>query len=135
MRFLAGIFVHDARLKLIALAISFFLWASYTSEPFGQVAYTVPITFVNVPEGFAVAGDAPNAVRVVLRGRSGLLRRLTPTDLVLDVDLGSAPSGDTAVLISNRMVRVPYGTDVVRITPSQFRISLMRTATPPPPPE
>jgi hypothetical protein len=135
MRFLARIFVHNAGLKLIALAISFFLWASYTAEPFAQVAYTVPIAFVNVPEGFAVAGDAPNAVRVVLRGRSGLLRRLTPTDLVLDVDLGSAPSDDTAVHISDRMVRVPYGTDVVRITPSQFRISLVRTATPPSPPE
>jgi len=132
MRRLRRIFTHNLGLKIIALIISFSLWAIYTAEPFAQVGYNVPIAFTNVPAGFAVAGDAPNAVRVVLRGRSGLLRRLTPADLALDIDLRSAPSGQVPLTISDGMVRVPFGTDVVRVTPSQFRINLVPTAAPSP---
>jgi len=131
MRLLKRIFLHNAGLKLLALAVSSSLWVIYTAEPFAEVGYAVPIAFTNVPEGFAVTGDAPNTVRVVLRGRSGLLRRLTPSDLALDIDLGTAPSGEIPVRISDQMVRVPYGTEVARITPSQFRISILRTAVPP----
>ena len=91
MRLLRRVFLHNLRLKLIALGISFFLWATYTAEPFEQIGYNVPVAYVNVPDGLAVSGAPPNAVRVVLRGRSGLLRRLGPNDLTLDVDLAAAP--------------------------------------------
>src|SRR4029077_16635700 len=125
------IFVHNLHLKLIALGISFFLWATYTAEPFAQVGYNVPVAYINVPEGLAVGGAPPNVVRVVLRGRSGLLRRLTPTDLTLDVDLATAPSGDVAVRLTSSMVVVPFGTEVMRMAPAEFHLSLVATTAPP----
>jgi YbbR-like protein len=131
MRLLRGLFVHNLSLKLIALGISFFLWATYTAEPFEQIGYNVPVAYINVPEGLAVGGAPPNTVRVVLRGRSGLLRRLTPADLALNVDLATAPSGDVPIRLSPSMVDVPYGTEVVRIAPAQFRVSLVATKIPP----
>jgi len=130
MRLLRRIFLHNIGLKLVAVAISFFLWATYTSEPFAQVGYNVPVTYVNVPDGLAVAGSPPNVVRVVVRGRTGLLRRLTPADLTVDIDLSTAPSGDVPIRVSPSMVGVPYGTDVVRLAPSEFHISLVPTSTP-----
>jgi hypothetical protein len=131
MRLLRRVFLHNWGLKLIALGISFFLWATYTSEPFAQVGYNVPVAFVNVPDGLAVSGAPPNIVRVVLRGRSGLLRRLTPADLTLDVDLAAAPSGDVPIHLAPRMVGVPYGTEVMRLAPAEFHIALVPTSTPP----
>ena len=131
MRLLRRFLLRNWRLKLIALAISFFLWASYTAEPFAQVGYNVPVAYVNVPDGLAVGGAPANVVRVVLRGRSGLLRRLTPADLTLDVDLAAAPSGDHPIQLSPRMVGVPYGTEVVRLAPSELHISLVPTKIPP----
>jgi hypothetical protein len=112
------------------LGISFFLWATYTAEPFEQVAYNVSVAYLNVPDGLAVGGAPPNAVRVVLRGRSGLLRRLTPADLTLDVDLATAPSGDVPIRLSPTMVGVPYGTEVVRLAPAEFHVSLVPTKIP-----
>jgi YbbR-like protein len=135
MRPLRRIFLHNLRLKLIALGISFFLWATYTAEPFAQVGYNVPVTYVNVPDGLAVGGTPPNAVRVVLRGRSGLLRRLTPNDLTLDVNLATAPSGDVPIRLAPNMVGVPYGTEVVRLAPAEFQVSLVPTKIPPGPSE
>jgi YbbR-like protein len=131
MRLFRRLFLHNLSLKLIALGISFFLWAMYTAEPFEQVGYNVPVAYVNVPEGLAVGGAPPNAVRVVLRGRSGLLRRLTPTDLTLVVDLATAPSGDVPIRLSPSMVGVPYGTEVLRLAPAEFHVSLVGTKIPP----
>jgi YbbR-like protein len=131
MRLLRRLLLHNLGLKVIALAISFFLWATYTAEPFEQIGYNVPVAYLNVPEGLAVGGAPPNAVRVVLRGRSGLLRRLTPADLTLDVDLATAPSGDVPIRLSSSMVTVPYGTEVLRIAPAEFRVSLVPTKIPP----
>ncbi|PYU24606.1 MAG: hypothetical protein DMG32_13510 [Acidobacteria bacterium] len=130
MRLLRRLFLHNLRLKLIALGISFFLWVTYTAEPFEQVAYNVSVAYLNVPDGLAVGGAPPNAVRVVLRGRSGLLRRLTPADLTLDVDLATAPSGDVPIRLSPTMVGVPYGTEVVRLAPAEFHVSLVPTKIP-----
>jgi hypothetical protein len=131
MRLLRRVFLHNLRLKLIALGISFFLWATYTAEPFAQVGYNVPVFYVNVPEGLAVGGVPPNVVRVVLRGRSGLLRRLTPADLTLSVDLATAPSGEVPVRLLPAMVDIPYGTEVVRLSPAEFQVSLVPAKTPP----
>jgi hypothetical protein len=131
MRLLRRVFLHNLRLKLIALGISFFLWATYTAEPFEQIGYNVPVAYVNVPDGLAVSGAPPNAVRVVLRGRSGLLRRLGPNDLTVDVDLAAAPSGDVPIRLFPNMVGVPFGTEVVRLAPSEFHVSLVPTKVPP----
>jgi hypothetical protein len=131
MRLLRRVFLHNLRLKLIALGISFFLWATYTAEPFAQIGYNVPVAFVNVPDGLAVGGVPPNAVRVVIRGRSGLLRRLAASDLTLNVDLATAPSGDVPIRLSPGMVGVPYGTEVVRLAPAEFHVSLVPTKIPP----
>jgi hypothetical protein len=131
MRLLRRIFLHNLRLKLIALGISIFLWATYTAEPFAQIGYNVPVAFVNVPDGLAVGGAPPNAVRVVIRGRTGLLRRLTPSDLTLDVNLATAAPGDVPIRLSPSMVVVPYGTEVVRLAPFEFHVSLVPTKIPP----
>lgn len=131
MRLLRRVFLHNLGLKLIALGISFFLWSTYTAEPFAQVGYNVPVFYVNVPTGLAVGGAPPNVIRIVLRGRSGLLRRLTPADLTLNVDLATAPSGEVPIQLLPTMVEVPYGTEVVRMAPTEFHVSLVPSKTPP----
>lgn len=130
MRLIRRIFVHNVGLKLLALAISFSLWVTYTAEPFADVGYNVPLAFVNVPAGLALGDDAPNVVHVRLRGRSGLLRRLVPSDLNFNVDLAGVKAGRVPVELKPEMVHTPYGTEVVLITPAQFRVTLVTSATP-----
>src|SRR5947209_3728896 len=130
MRLLRRFLLRDLGLKLLALAISFVLWASYTSEPIADTGYNVPVAFINVPAGFTVAGDAPTAVHVRLRGRPPLLRRLDARDLSVTVDMARATAGEVPVQLTPAMVEAPYGTQVVLMTPAQFRVTLVLSPTP-----
>jgi len=130
MRFLKRVFLHNLGLKLLALAISFSLWALYAAEPMAQFGFDVPIAFVNVPRNLAIADDAPRAVHLLIQGHAALMRRLTPADLAFTVDLSRAGAGETLVQMSPQMAAVPYGTSVLRVAPQQFRVSLVVTPTP-----
>jgi diadenylate cyclase len=118
--------LHNWHLKLIALLAAFLLWSTYTSEPAAEVAYVVPLEFRNVPAHLELSGDAPAQVRLRVRGRSALLRRLSPADLGVFVDLAGAQPGELRIELTPDMVETPYGATVVRIAPAEFRLSLVQ---------
>ncbi len=117
--------LHNWHFKLIALLAAFLLWSAYTSEPAAEVAYVVPLEFRNVPAHLELSGDAPTQVRLRVRGRSALLRRLSPADLGVSVNLAGAQPGEMRVELTPDMVETPYGATVVRIAPAEFRLSLV----------
>lgn len=122
-------------LKLLSLGIAILLWAAYTAEPMAEIGYQVPIEFHNLPPDLEISGDVPAQAYVRVRGRSMLLRRLTPADLAIRVDLAGKTSGETAVQISPDQIAPPYGATVVRISPAQLRLRLVtRKETLPAPP-
>ncbi len=132
LRFLREWVLNNWGLKLLALAISFLLWTTYTAEPFSEVGYLVPLEFRNIPSNLEISGDVATQVHLRLRGRSGLLRRLTPADLSIAVDLSGRPAGETLIHLAPDHVRVPYGATVVSVAPSDVRALLVprRTAQP-----
>ena len=125
MSFARDWIVHNWPLKLLALGISFLLWATYTSEPFVEVGYTVPIQFYNIPSALEIAGDAPTQAHVRIRGRSMVLRRLTPADLAISVDLSNTRPGPTSVHIVPSQIDLPPGVELVRITPAEIHLRLV----------
>jgi len=125
MRFLRQYIFANAALKLLALGISFLLWATYTSEPYAEVGYQVPIEFTSMPTHLEISGDLPTSVHVRVRGRSALLRRMVVADLNLRVDLKGGREGPSQIRITPDMVGVPYGVTVVQVSPSQFQVTLV----------
>jgi hypothetical protein len=116
--------LHNWALKLLALAASFLIWATYTSEPFVEVGYVAPLEYLNIPTELELVGDAPTHARVYVRGRSAVLRRLSPNDLPIQVDLSGSGPGETLVRISAHNLEVPFGLELVRISPSELRVRL-----------
>jgi hypothetical protein len=125
MRFLREYIFTNAGLKILALGISFLLWATYTSEPFAEVGFQVAIEFTSMPPQLEISGDVPTSVHVRVRGRSALLRRMIPADLNLRVDLKSGKEGTSLMHITPDMVGTPYGATVVQISPSTFQVTLV----------
>jgi hypothetical protein len=123
----------DAGLKLLALAISFLLWATYTAEPFAEVGFQLPLEFTTMPPQLEISGDVPTVVHIRVRGRSALLRRMIPADLNLRLDMKDGKQGAMTLNISPEMVRAPYGATVVQVAPTEIHVTLVPRHGPAPP--
>jgi hypothetical protein len=123
----------NAGLKLLALGISFFLWATYTAEPFAEVGFQVPLEFTNMPARLEISGDMPTVAHIRVRGRSALLRRMVSADLSLRLDLKYEKEGTSTLRIVPDMVVAPFGATVVEISPTEIHVTLVPRHGPPPP--
>jgi YbbR domain-containing protein len=126
VRFVRKYILANAGMKLLALGISFLLWATYTSEPYAEVGFQVPIEFTSMPPQLEMSGDVTTAVRVRIRGRSAFLRRMVPADLNLRMDMKDGKEGTTALQITPEMVGAPYGATVVQVSPSDIHVTLVK---------
>jgi len=133
MRLLRKYIFANAGLKLLALGISFFLWATYTAEPFAEVGFQVPLEFTNMPAQLELTGDMPTAAHIRVRGRSALLRRMIPADLNLRLDLQNEKQGTSSLRITPDMVGAPFGATVVEVSPAEIHVTLVPRRGPPPP--
>jgi YbbR domain-containing protein len=133
MRFLRKYIFANAGSKVLALGISFALWATYTSEPFAEVGFQVPLEFTSMPRQLEISGDVPTTVRVRVRGRSALLRRLVTADLSVRVDMKDWKEGASQVRVSPDMVGAPFGVIVIQVSPSAFPVTLVPRHAPTPP--
>lgn len=133
MDFLRKYILPNAGLKVLALAISFLLWATYTAEPYAEVGFLVPLEFTTMPPKLEIEGDVPNAVRIRVRGRSALLRRMVPADLNLRLDMKDRKQGAMTIDFTPDMVGAPYGATVVQVEPSEIHVTLVPRSGPAPP--
>jgi hypothetical protein len=133
MRWLREYVFPNWWLKAAALAISCVLWATYNAEPISEVGFTLPLEFVNIPPSLEISSDVPTTIHVRVRGRSALVRRLTPSDITVQVDLKNDAAGDITVHLDPQMIDAPYGASVARISPSDFDVVLSPRRSAPPP--
>jgi hypothetical protein len=123
--FLRKYILADAGLKLLALAISFLLWATYTAEPYAEVGFLVPLEFTTMPPQLEISGDVPTVAHIRVRGRSALLRRMVPADLNLRLDMKDGKPGTTIFNVTPAMVGAPYGATVVEVAPAEIHVTLV----------
>jgi YbbR domain-containing protein len=123
--FLRKYIFPNAGLKLLALAISFLVWATYTAEPYAEVGFQVPLEFTTMPPQLEMSGDVPTAVHVRVRGRSALLRRMVPADLNLRLDMKDGKQGTMTINFTPEMVGSPFGATVVQVTPTEIHVTLV----------
>ena len=133
MNFLRKYVFANAGLKILALAISFTLWATYTAEPYAEVGFQVPLEFTTMPPQLEMSGDVPTLAHIRVRGRSALLRRLIPADLNLRLDMKGGKEGTSILNITPEMVGAPYGATVVQVAPSEIHVTLVPRHGPAPP--
>lgn len=114
-------------LKAISLLLGVSLWYAVAREGGVELGFSLPIELRNVPEGLEVISESADEVEVRLRGRSELLRALSPQDLSVAVDLSDAEPGERVAYLTPDDVAVPFGARVVRVTPASLEVALDRT--------
>src|SRR5258707_11800974 len=105
------------------------LWMVVSGEETVERGLRVPLELQQVPAGLELLGDVPATVDVRVRGASGTLSRVSPGDVVADVDLRAARAGRRLFPLGTDQVRVPFGVEVVQVTPSAVAMAFEASAT------
>lgn len=128
MRRTKDLFFENWYLKLFSLALATGLWALLAQESQSEVFFDVPVEYQNVPASTEVISDNAKTVEVRLRGPSSLIREIAAKDISTIIDLKQTPlDGETIVPLNAQHVHVPFGVEVLRVTPARVRVSLEPT--------
>jgi YbbR domain-containing protein len=114
-------------LKLVSLLLGFSLWYAVAREQGAEFSLSIPIELRDLPDGLEVIEESVQQVEVRLRGPAEVLRRLTPPDVNVGLDLLDAEPGERLAYLTPDDVTAPFGAKVARVTPTTVRIVLDRT--------
>jgi YbbR domain-containing protein len=115
-------------LKALSIAFAVMLWFGVSGDETVERGLRVPLEFQQFPSGLEMMGEAPSLVDVRVRGASSTLSQLGPGDIVAQIDLRNAGVGRRLYQLTPEQVRVPFGVQVVQVTPPSVGVSFERSA-------
>lgn len=110
-------------LKTVSVAIAAILWLFVSGDEVVERGLRVPLEFQQFPGGLEMMGEAPSLVDVRVRGASSALSLIGPGDIVAQLDLKSARPGRRLYQLTPEQVRVPYGVQVVQVSPTTVALA------------
>ena len=114
-------------LRLLALFLAILSWGSVTleqREPESQKVIDTTIRYES-PAGLILL-DAPQDVRLTVRGRASELRGLNPFDVDVSVEMRDAQEGSQTVQLTGEDVFLPGDLEIVSIEPNVLSLTLDR---------
>ena len=120
---------RHAGLKVVSLALAVALWMAVSGEEVVERGLRVPLELQQFPPGLELAGEPFTLVDVRVRGGSGTLSQVTSGDVVAMLDLRAARPGRRLFQLTPENVRVPFGVEVVQVTPSSIAMVFEKSAT------
>jgi YbbR domain-containing protein len=121
-------FRHFA-LKLWSVGLAVLLWMVVAGEETVERGMRIPLELQQFPAGLELQTEAPSTVDVRVRGGSGALSRLSPVDIVAVLDLRDAQPGQRLFHVTPDQVRVPFGLEIVQITPATIALVFETSAS------
>lgn len=116
-------------LKLLSVVLAILLWMMVAGEETVERGLRVPLELQQFPPGLELKNEPPSNIDVRVRGGSGALSRLSPVDIVAVLDLHGAQAGQRLFPLTPDQVRVPFGVEVVQITPATVALAFEKAAT------
>jgi YbbR domain-containing protein len=116
-------------LKIVSLVLAAMLWIIIAGEETIERGMRVPLELRQFPAELELQGEAPLLVDVRLRGASGTLSRLGAGDIAAVLDLHGARPGRRLYQLTPDQVRVPFGVEVVQVTPQTVPLAFENSAS------
>lgn len=122
---------EEMGLKMTALALAAVLWSITFVAPGTAVrTQVIPIEFMRLPRGLALASQSAESVQVQLRGSSWLLDSVSLDTVSATLDLGQLREGSHTLTVGIERINAPLGVRVVSVAPRQIRVQLVRQEAP-----
>jgi YbbR domain-containing protein len=116
-------------LKVLAFGLAVLLWMVVAGEETVERGLRIPLELQQIPAGIEILGEIPATVDVRVRGASGALSRIGAGDIVAVLDLRGARIGRRLFPLTPDQVRVPFGVQVVQVTPSTVAMTFEASAS------
>jgi len=116
-------------LKIFSLLLAIVAWLVVRGEVEHVKDYVVPLDYVHLPADLEMSGTVPNTVEVRLRAAEQVLKRATEDGMTFLIDLSNAPPGDQRIQLTENLLDIPGGAQVVRISPSLIPIRIEKRVT------
>jgi len=116
-------------LQFLSLIFAVMLWAIVAGEETVERGLRVPLELQQSPSGLELSGEVPTTVDVRVRGGSGALSRISAGEVVAVLDLRGARAGRRLFPLTPEQVRVPFGVEVVQVTPSAIAMAFEASAS------
>jgi YbbR domain-containing protein len=117
----------DLSLKAASLVLAVALWFVIAGEKSSERGLSAPLELQNFPKDFELTGDLVDSVEVRLRASPGIIHRLSEGDVSAQIDLAGAGEGERIVHLTPQAIRVPFGVEVVKVSPSIVTLNFERT--------
>lgn len=114
---------------VLALALAAAVWygkALDRRERISEKQIEASVTLVNVPQDMVITSEVPSSLLLRVRGPLSRLRGLDPAQTGVVIDLRGAGEGEHEFTVETRNVVVPYGIEVLVVSPSQVPLRLER---------
>lgn len=110
-------------LKLISLFMAIGLWVMVISGQVETVSLTVPVKLINFAKGQVAVSEYSN-VSITVKGAAKLINTLENSDILLNVDVSSFPTGQSVRRLLPADFKTPLGIEVVDVQPSEVKITV-----------
>ena len=134
MKRVTQIVFHNWWLKLLSLAMAWFLWSFVTQGSPGGFSLKGPpvetgmlagLGVRNLPADLRVEGELPTPVYIQLSGPERLVEGLRSEEVIVMIDLTGATAGESVIVLESKHARVPPGVAVVGFVPDRVRLNLV----------
>lgn len=113
--------------KLLSLTVAVVLWLTFVNNPDLVTTISVPVEYANVPADLELRPDAPERVRLEVRGPSTRIHQFENSSPAVVLDLSDIRKPcERTFRITPEQVKLPPGLTLVRAVPAQVRLKLER---------
>jgi YbbR domain-containing protein len=116
-------------LKIFSLLVAIVAWIVVHGEVEHVKDYVVPLDYVHLADDLEMSGAIPNTVEVRLRAAEQVLKRATEDGMTALIDLSNAPPGEQRIQLTEHLLDLPGGAQVVRISPALILIRIEERVT------
>lgn len=116
----------NLQVALLSVVLAVMVWLIFVYSPIKvQRTFRVPVELQNLPQNWAVEGDVPDVVNVILSGSPQVFQRLNPEELALSIDLSDPRTDPIEISIAEEDLNLPAGIDLEDANPSFLRIQVV----------
>ncbi len=121
-KFFTRIFIHNFKLKILSLFVSFLLWLNISAKEVVRVDTLRHVDIRNIPKGYTVKRVEPNFVKVVLEGQRMYINSAEYINLDVYVDCSEVKEGENLLSVKIENPSENENINIVSVDPNKIRV-------------